>query len=56
MKKFEGDPVEHRLDGWWFWDETWTEDTGPFETEKEAREALDAYAEHLYGIEEGDMR
>lgn len=39
------DPVEYRPDGWYFWDETWVFDHGPFETQQECREALLRYAE-----------
>lgn len=38
------DPVHQGEDGkWYFWDETWSFEEGPYETEVEAREALDIY-------------
>lgn len=44
------DPVFHDEDingMWWFWDETWANRHGPFETEDDARRALDAYVYYL---------
>lgn len=41
------DPVQ-QIDGqWWFYDETWTVEYGPFPTESKAREALASYARSL---------
>ena len=38
----------HEHDGkWYFWDEVWANRVGPFDTEKEAREALWEYARSL---------
>ncbi len=39
------DPVHVKQDGWYFWDETWCDEHGPFSTIEECREALTAYAE-----------
>lgn len=42
------DPVYQGPDGnWWFWDETWTDQRGPYDTEKDARKALREYATDL---------
>lgn len=43
------DPVHfNREDNrWYFWDETWSFAIGPYDTEDEARLALDKYAENL---------
>ncbi len=43
--KCKGDPLCQDIDGWYFWDETWTTVYGPYKTEKEAEEALRDYAE-----------
>lgn len=40
-----GDPVHQREDGWYFWDETWTVDHGPYDSEVEARQHLAQYCE-----------
>lgn len=41
------DPVR-KIDGfWYFYDETWTDPYGPFETEKECREAFKIYCETM---------
>ena len=46
------DPVHFRPSGtWWHTDETWSDEYGPFDTEDEARMALDAYA---LGLERGE--
>ena len=42
-----GDPVCEDDGYWYFWDETWTEQFGPFSSESEARECLAAYCKHL---------
>lgn len=41
------DPVFVEDDGWYFWDETWTERHGPYETETLARVGLDLYCQLL---------
>lgn len=44
------DPVHLNVSGkWCFWDETWTEEIGSYDTEGEARTALGKYAEYLNG-------
>lgn len=40
-------PVHERDGQWWFWDEVWASELGPYESELEAREALKRYAEQL---------
>lgn len=43
----ENDPVYRDTDGWYFWDETWTDGYGPYLTEHEAREALNDYIKNV---------
>jgi hypothetical protein len=44
------DPVHENFDRtWWFWDETWGNEIGPYLTEDEAREALNKYAKEYLG-------
>lgn len=44
------DPVHQKEDGkWYFWDETWTEAYGPYETEIEANQQLDVYCDQVLG-------
>jgi len=33
--------------GWYFYDETWADQYGPFETEEKAREELDKYMKFI---------
>lgn len=37
------DPVELLDNGWYFWDETWSNKHGPYETEEQARARLKEY-------------
>ncbi len=39
------DPVREYEDGWYFWDETWADKHGPYDTEQQARTALVIYCE-----------
>ena len=53
---YENDPVhytqkEERESGWYFWDEVWVDSYGPYNTEKEAREALNKYCVEELGID-----
>lgn len=32
---------------WYFWDETWAHQIGPFETEEKARQGMQLYGESL---------
>jgi hypothetical protein len=46
------DPVEYEDGkGWFFWDETWTEQCGFYQTQKEARKALREYSIEYLGID-----
>ena len=40
-----------RESGWYFWDEVWLDSYGPYNTEKEAREALNKYCVQELGID-----
>lgn len=43
-------PIHKDLDGkWYFWDETWADRYGPYNTEEEANEALERYGDYLDG-------
>lgn len=44
---FMADPVCEKDGKWFFWDETWANEHGPFETEVECREKLDQYCAQL---------
>lgn len=37
------DPVHRHNGKWWFWDETWADRVGPFETEGDADKAFNRY-------------
>jgi len=37
----------HSNDKWWFWDETWCDEIGPYDTEAEAQDAVKRYVEQL---------
>ena len=39
------DPVFEKDGKWYFWDETWAYEYGPYSTEEEARFRLDLYVE-----------
>ena len=53
MNKWNPDPIEQLEDGTWiFWDETWSNWYGPFQTEEIARDNLKAYANNLENGEE----
>ena len=43
------DPVHQEEGKWYFWEETWADKQGPYETEAEARSACEAYARTLAG-------
>jgi hypothetical protein len=43
------DPVHFDNGKWWFWDETWANKMGPFDTETEAREAIQQYCKEVLG-------
>lgn len=41
------DPIHQWQGKWWFYDETWANQVGPFDTEEAARHACDKYCEEL---------
>lgn len=41
------DPVHQDESGFWFWDETWTVRYGPWATEAECRQQMDAYIDAM---------
>lgn len=41
------DPLHHKGDGWYFWDEIWIEEYGPYETLTQARRALNDYCRQM---------
>lgn len=43
------DPVHQDYGAWWFWDETWGDRYGPYETEKQARAELRRYCDEVLG-------
>lgn len=43
------DPVFTHHGAWYFWDETWTQFLGPFDSEEKARKSLEQYAKYLSG-------
>jgi len=45
----EEDPVFERNGKWFFWDETWAHEHGPFLTEKQARAEMKLYVNWLDG-------
>ncbi len=49
----DGNPVHEHKDGtWWFYEETWTFENGPFPTYEEAEAALEAYCIVVLAIRE----
>lgn len=50
------DPI-HEEDGkWYFWDETWADRYGPYDTEEIARETLKRYCIEYLGCSEDDFK
>ena len=48
MKGVDELPQIHEKDGkWYFWDETWVDRIGPFDSQEEAEQKLKAYVEWL---------
>lgn len=46
------DPIHQNEDGkWYFWDETWSFEEGPYDSQPEAAEALDDYYRHVLHYE-----
>jgi hypothetical protein len=49
------DPIHEHVDGsWWFWDETWADELGPFKDRPEAQKECDTYANQLLGPQWSD--
>ena len=46
-KKYKGDPVFTRGGSWFFWDEAYSCEHGPYDTEEKCDSALRAYGETL---------
>lgn len=44
-------PVHFDDGNWWFWNETWTDRYGPYETEQEAIKMCKDYAYYLEGCD-----
>ena len=40
---------------WYFWDEDWAFEEGPFDTKEEAEEALKKYCKEYLGLEERNV-
>ncbi|MHA2330233.1 MAG: hypothetical protein ACXACR_17070 [Candidatus Hodarchaeales archaeon] len=40
-------PIHKEKNKWYFWDETWSDKFGPYNTKKEAQAMLEKYAEYL---------
>jgi hypothetical protein len=45
--KSPGDPIFQDQRGWHFYDETWADSMGPFDTLEECRDALSRYCDYL---------
>jgi len=43
-------PVHKDSGKWYFWEETWAERQGPFDTEKEAIDACNKYCKECLGL------
>jgi len=46
------DPVHEHDDKWYFWDETWSQRVGPYDTKAKAAEALVRYCETELGFDD----
>lgn len=51
----ETDPVHNQEGHWYFWDETWGDRHGPYDTEREARSQLAKYKQVVLGEKEEDV-
>jgi len=40
------DPIHFYEGKWWFWDETWSDRVGPYDTEAEAKQKIKEYTEN----------
>jgi len=49
----DGNPLhQHKDESWWYYDETWTLEAGPFETYELGYAALVSYCEELQAVKE----
>ena len=44
------DPVHEHNGKWYFWDESWSNRIGPYESEEEAARKLEQYCEQVLGV------
>ena len=46
---YKGCPIEYAVkeNKWYFWDETWTEEFGPYNTKEEVMKACEEYCKTL---------
>lgn len=44
--------IHERMGKWWFWDETWVHEMGPYNSQDEAAEALKDYCINQLGLTE----
>lgn len=49
LKDFSRDPVFAGGEFWYFWDETWSTNYGPYDSEAQARSELRLYCHYLNG-------
>ena len=42
-------PIQQDTDGWYFWEETWAEQQGPFDSKREAKKAWREYCRTQLG-------
>lgn len=47
VKSVFGDPIHKKGDKWYFWDEVWIDEIGPFDTRKQCEENTQLYADSL---------
>lgn len=47
----ESDPVHEYEGKWWFWEETWSDRMGPYDSEEQARTELARYCKEVLGFE-----
>lgn len=46
----QADPVHEEKGKWYFWDETWADRYGPYDSEQKARTAMEKYSEETLGL------
>lgn len=47
FNEYGQDPIWGKDTTWYFWDETWADACGPYESRDEAVKALELYVKHL---------